>query len=94
MPIYNERYIVFEDDGNLNVGTNLTIAIYRYTGVTDYAVKDSNPRYTSVNGIIYSKDMTHVVAIPARYNKWVWKIGTMALILFGLLMIGYGVSTF
>ena len=69
VPVYDERYIVFEDTGNLNAGTNLSIAIYCYTGITDYAVKETNPRYTSSNGVIYSKDMTHVVAIPARYDK-------------------------
>ena len=69
VPVYDERYIVFEDTGNLNAGTNLSIAIYCYTGVTDYAVKDSNPRYTSADGIIYSKDMTAVVAVPARYDR-------------------------
>lgn len=69
VPVYDERYIVFEDTGNLNAGTNLSIAIYCYTGVTDYAVKGSNPRYSSENGVIYSKDTTHVVAIPARYDR-------------------------
>ena len=69
VPIYDDRYIVHEDTGNLNAGTNLSIAIYCYTGVTDYAVKDTNPRYASVDGIIYSKDMKHIVAVPARYNK-------------------------
>ena len=69
VPIYADRYIVYEDTGNLNAGTNLSIAIYCYTGITDYAVKDTNPRYASVDGMIYSKDMTHVVAVPARYNK-------------------------
>ncbi len=69
VPLYDDRYIVYEDTGNLNAGTNLSIAIYCYTGITDYAVKDTNPRYTSENGIIYSKNMKHVVAVPARYNK-------------------------
>lgn len=69
VPLHDDRYIVFEDTGNLNAGTNLSIAIYCYTGVTDYAVKDTNPRYASADGVIYSKDMTHVVAIPARYDR-------------------------
>lgn len=69
VPLYADRYIVYEDTGNLNAGTNLSIAIYCYTGITDYAVKDTNPRYASADGIIYSKDMEHVVAVPARYNK-------------------------
>ena len=62
-------YILVDDSGNLNAGSNLNIAIYCYTGVTEYAVKDDNPRYTSVDGIIYSKDMSTVVAVPSRYNQ-------------------------
>lgn len=69
VPIYDDRYIVFEDTGNLNAGTNLSVAIYCYTGITDYAVKDTNPRYASQDGVIYSKDMTHVVAVPTRYDR-------------------------
>ena len=69
VPLYADRYIVYEDTGNLNAGTNLSIAIYCYTGITDYAVKDTNPRYASADGILYSKDGKHVVAVPARYNK-------------------------
>lgn len=69
VPVYDERYIVYNDTGNLNAGTNLSVAIYCYTGITDYVVKETNPRYASLDGIIYSKDMTHVVAVPARYNR-------------------------
>ena len=66
---YDPRYVLVDDSGNLNVGSNLNIAIYCYTGITDYAVKEDNPRYTSIDGILYSKDMTTVVAVPTRYNK-------------------------
>ena len=69
VPVYDPRYIVCDDTGNLNAGTNLSIAIYCYTGVTAYAVKDSNPRYASLDGVIYAKDMTSVVAVPARYDR-------------------------
>ena len=69
VPIYDERYIVYNDTGNLNAGSNLSIAIYCYTGITDYAVKETNPRYSSKDGLIYSKDLSHLVAVPARYNK-------------------------
>ncbi len=69
VPLYDPEYIVFEDVGNLNAGNSLSIAIYCYTGITDYAVKEDNPNYASVDGIIYSKDMTTVVAVPSRYNK-------------------------
>lgn len=69
VPVNDERYIVYNDTGNLNAGTNLSVAIYCYTGITDYAVKESNPRYAGNNGVIYSKDMTRLVAVPARYNQ-------------------------
>ncbi len=69
--VYDDRYVVWEDIGNLNVGTNLTIAIYCYTGIRDYVVKDTNPNYTCVDGIIYSKDMTAVVAVPTRYGRMI-----------------------
>ena len=69
VPVNDPEYIVFEDKGNLNAGTNLSIAIYCYTGITEYQVKKSNPRYTSRDGIIYSKDMKEVVAVPARYAQ-------------------------
>ena len=69
VPVYDPEYILYEDTGNLNAGTNLSIAIYCYTGITHYGVKESNPRYASKDGVIYSKDMTHVVAVPARYDE-------------------------
>jgi surface protein len=69
VPASDSRYIIFEDHGNLNSGNSLTIAIYRNTGVTDYVVKDDNPWYKSVDGIIYSEDMTTVLAVPRRYNR-------------------------
>ena len=69
VPLYDDRYIVYEDRGNLNAGTNLSIAIYYYTGVTTYVVKDTNPLYKSIDGVIYSKDMTHLIAVPARYAQ-------------------------
>ncbi len=69
VPYEDERYEIYWDSGNVNVGTNLSIAIYCYTNTTDYEVKETNPRYTSQNGIVYAKDMYRVVAIPARYNR-------------------------
>ena len=52
VPVYDPRYIVFDDTGNLNAGTNLSVAIYCYTGITHYVVKDTNPRYASLDGVI------------------------------------------
>ncbi len=66
--LYDPEYIIFEDTGNINRGLNLNIAIYAYTGVTEYAVKPSNPNYQSRDGILYSKDMTQLLAVPTRYE--------------------------
>ncbi len=61
-------YIVVDDKGNLNAGLNLHIAIYCYTGIREYAVKPTNSRYTSVDGVIYTKDMQSLVAVPTRFT--------------------------
>ncbi len=47
-------------------------------------------------GISFLKNLNIKIGeeIPAHYNKWAWKIGTMLLVLLGLLILGYGVSTF
>lgn len=68
VPVYDPAYILFEDVGNLNAGLNLNIAIYCYTGIRAYAVKESNPNYISIDGILYTKDGTAVVAVPTRYE--------------------------
>lgn len=67
IPLYDPAYITFEDTGNLNEGLNLHIAIYCYTGIAQYGVKADNPHYQSVDGILYSKGMTALVAVPTRY---------------------------
>jgi len=66
--LYDPDYITFEDSGNLNKGLNLHIAIYCYTGVKDYQVKDGNPNYQSVDGVLYTKDGTALLAVPTRYE--------------------------
>ena len=67
--LYDPAYILYEDIGNINAGLNLHIAIYRYTGVTQYEVKGSNPYYQSRDGVIYSKDMTKLLAVPTGYAQ-------------------------
>ena len=74
VPLYDSRYIIEDghggnDTGNLNSGTNLSIAIYCYTGITAYDVRETNTRYEAVEGVIYSEDMTTLVAVPARYAQ-------------------------
>lgn len=67
VPLYDPAYITFEDTGNLNAGLNLNIAIYSYTKINAYQVKADNPNYQSMDGILYSKDMSTLVAVPTRY---------------------------
>lgn len=67
VPVQDSAYITFKDTGNLNAGLNLNIAIYSYTGVKNYKVKDSNPNYKSIDGILYTKDMAALVAVPTGY---------------------------
>jgi len=69
VPVYDPQYEIYEDGGNLNEGNTLTIALYLYTSVTDYATKEDNPNYKAVDGILYNRDMTELVAVPARYEK-------------------------
>lgn len=69
VPLNDTAYITYDDIGNLNSGLNVNIAIYVYTGVTEYAVKEDNPNYQSLDGVIYSKDMTTLLAVPTRYQK-------------------------
>lgn len=69
IPLNDPGYILYEDIGNINAGLNLHIAIYRYTGVTEYEVKPSNPHYQSREGVIYSKDMTQLLAVPTGYAQ-------------------------
>ena len=60
---------MFKDTGNLNAGSNLSIAIYCYTGITRYEVKDTNPRYSSLNGLIYSKDGKALTAVHGPLQR-------------------------
>jgi hypothetical protein len=69
-PARDPAYTLPGDNGNINPGNNLNIAIYLYTSITDYAVKDNNPHYKSLDGVIYTKDMTSLVAIPTRYDQY------------------------
>lgn len=47
---------------------SLSGAIYVYTAISEVNVNDTNEKYVSVNGIVYSKDMKSVWYIPNKYN--------------------------
>ena len=40
--------------------------IYIYNAIDNFVINSTNPNYKSVNGIIYSKDGTRVIAAPTR----------------------------
>ena len=54
--------------GFVNSGNSLSIAIYQYTSVKKYEVKNDNTRYMSYEGCIYSKDGIELIAVPLHYS--------------------------
>ena len=51
-----------------NNGNSLSVALYCYTGVSQYAVREDNPRYSAYAGCIYSKDGQELIAVPTNYE--------------------------
>lgn len=51
----------------LNEGNSLSIAIYQYSNVQKYTVKETNPYYKSIDGVVYTKDGKELVAVPNHY---------------------------
>lgn len=80
--------IEFLPPESLNKWANtLTCAIYHYSPITHIFVKETNPRYVSVDGVIYSKDMRELWA-TTNYQS-----GELVL-QNGLTHIRHGVFTF
>ena len=65
-----DRYIDANNNnyGFSNTGNSLSLAVYAYTSIKWYEVKNDNPNYISDNGCIYSKDGTELIAVPLHYN--------------------------
>lgn len=51
----------------INRGNDLSVACYGYSGVSAYEVRETNPHYQAVDGILYSRDLSRLVAIPMQY---------------------------
>lgn len=49
------------------LANNLAVALYVYSSVDEIGVKETNPNYTTVDGILYSKDMKSLWYIPNKY---------------------------
>lgn len=54
-------------DKTINNGNSLNVAVYKYTTIKNYEVKQDNSKYVSYNGCIYSKDSENLIAIPSSY---------------------------
>ena len=53
---------------NVNYGNSLFLGIYYRTSISEYVVNATNPNYTSVDGCIYSKNGSELIAVPWQYN--------------------------
>lgn len=52
----------------VNQGNDLSIACYGYSGISAYTAKETNPSYTTIDGLLYDKDVTRLIAIPMQYK--------------------------
>lgn len=52
-----------------NFGNDLSRAIYVYCPVRKYETKETNEKYQSIDGVLYSADGTQLVAVPNKYNR-------------------------
>ncbi len=50
-------------------GNSLALALYNYTGVEKVFVKETNPNYISINGILYTKDGKTFIYCPPKYSE-------------------------
>lgn len=69
-----DSYIVKANNGPNSLSYNsyfwnsLSAALYSYSGIEKYEVKETNPNYVSVNGVLYTKDMKTLVCVPQNYR--------------------------
>ena len=51
-----------------NIGNQLSVACYVYNNINNYSVRETNKHYTSIDGVLYTKDKTTLIAIPNQYT--------------------------
>lgn len=51
-----------------NSGNELNLAVYGFSSVANYETKPTNLYYKSVNGILYTKNLEKMVAVPFQYS--------------------------
>lgn len=52
----------------LNNGNELSVACYGYSGVERYNCYSNSEKYKCIDGILYSKDLSILLAVPNQYN--------------------------
>lgn len=52
----------------LNDGNSLSIGCYGYSGVEKYNCYSNSEKYKCIDGVLYSKDMSKVLAVPNQYK--------------------------
>lgn len=51
-----------------NMANNLAVAFYHYNAIKNVWVNDTNPNYTGVDGILYSKDLKDMWYVPSKHT--------------------------
>jgi len=52
----------------LNSGNSLSVSTYAYVPIKRYETKDTNPNYTAIDGLLYTKDKKTLLAVPHFYE--------------------------
>ena len=66
---FNIRRVSGEYAYNHPEMNNISNALYHYSAVDNIIIKSDNPNFKSINGVVYSKDGTEVIAVPTAYSK-------------------------
>ena len=51
---------------NYQLANNLAVAFYHYNSIKNVWVKETNPNYISIDGVVYSKDMKDLWYVPSK----------------------------
>lgn len=52
----------------LNNGNDLSVGCYGYSGVERYSCYPDSERYQCIDGVLYSKDLSRLIAVPNQYS--------------------------
>ena len=66
-----DSYVISEtvpDNVINNMANTLAIAFYHNNSIKEVLVKNTNTRYTSSDGILYSSDMTEIWYVPTKFS--------------------------